>query len=90
MIPFFMRLKIGRKPNSKGVLLPVFLAWILLLAVMIILLPFVLIAAPFTWRSGRGKLLLLAYPMTLSSLFQLSGLQIEIGRSEQNVLIAFI
>jgi hypothetical protein len=85
-----MRLKVGRKPDKYGLLLPVFLVWILLFALMIILLPFVLIAALFTWRSGQGKVLLLIYPLLGSLLFRLSGLHIEIESSGQNVLIAFI
>jgi hypothetical protein len=90
MIPIFMRLKISRNPDKYGVLLPVFLAWILLFVLMILLLPFVLIAALFTWRRGYGKLLLLTYPLLISLLFKLSGLHIEVGSSEQNVLIAFL
>jgi hypothetical protein len=90
MIPIFMRLKIGRKPDGYGLLLPVFLVWILVFALMIVLLPVVVIAALLTWRSGQGKFLLLTYPLLISLLFQLSGLHIEIGRSEQNVLIAFL
>jgi hypothetical protein len=85
-----MRLRVGRKPNKYGLLLPVFLVWILLFALMIILFPFVLIAALFTWKSGEGRLLLLLYPLLVSLLFRLSGLHIEIGSSRQNVLIAFI
>ncbi len=90
MIPIFMRLKIGRKPDKYGLLLPILLVWILLFALMIILAPFVLIAALFTWKSGQGKLLLLTYPLLISLLFQLSGLHIETRRSEQSVLIAFL
>jgi hypothetical protein len=90
MIPIFMRLKVNRKPDKYGLLLPVFLVWILLFALMIILLPFVLIAALFTWRSGQGKLFLLTYPLLISLLFKLSGLHIEVDSREQNVLIAFL
>ena len=90
MIPIFMRLKVGRRPDKYGVLLPVFLVWILLFALMIILLPFVLIVALFTWRGGQGKLLLLTYPLLISLLFKLSGLHIEVGGAKENVLIAFL
>jgi len=90
MIPLLMRLKVSRNPNRHGFLLPVFLVWILLFALMIVLLPFVLIAALFTWRSGQGKWLLMTYPLLISVLFHLSGLHIEIEHSEQNVLIAFL
>jgi hypothetical protein len=90
MIPIFMRLKISRNPDKYGLLLPVFLVWILLFALMVILLPFILIAALFTWRRGYGKLLLLTYPLLISLLFKLSGLHIEVGSSERNVLIALL
>jgi prepilin signal peptidase PulO-like enzyme (type II secretory pathway) len=90
MIPLFMRLRVGRNPDKYGVLLPVFLVWILLFALMLVLFPFVLVAALFTWQSGKGKLLLLTYPLLISLLFKLSGLHIEVGRSKENVLIAFL
>jgi hypothetical protein len=85
-----MRLKVSRNPNRYGVLLPVFLVWILLFTLMIVLLPFVLIAALLTWRSGQGKWLLLTYPLLISVLFHLSGLHIEVENREQNILIAFL
>ncbi len=90
MIPIFMRLKIGRNPDKYGLLLPIFLVWILLFALMIILLPFVLLAALLTWRGGQGKFLLLIYPLLVSLLFKLSGLHIEVGGRKDNVLIAFL
>jgi hypothetical protein len=90
MIPMLMRLKVSRNPKKYGVLLPVFLVWILLFALMLVLLPFVLIAALFTWGSGQGKCLLLTYPMLFAVIFHLSGLHIEVEQREQNVLIAFL
>ena len=48
MIPIFMRFRIGRDPDKYGILLPVFLVWILLFTLMVVLLPLVLIAALFT------------------------------------------
>jgi len=90
VIPVLMRLRVGRNPDRYGILLPIFLIWILLFALMVILLPFVLIAALFTWKSGQGKLLLLVYPLLISLLIRLSGLHIEVGGRKQNVLIAFI
>jgi hypothetical protein len=90
MIPVFMRLRIGLNPDRYGILLPIFLVWILLFTLMIVLLPFVLIAALFTWRNGQGKLLLMTYPLLVSLLFRLSGLHIEIGGPKENVLIAFL
>ena len=90
MIPMFMRLRVSRNPGKYGLLLPVFLIWILLFALMVVLFPFVLVAALFTWRSGQGKWLLLTYPLLVSVLFHLSGLHIEVEQREQNILIAFL
>jgi len=85
-----MRLKVSRNPDKYGVLLPVFLVWILLFALMIVLFPFVLIAALVTWRSGQGKWLLMTYPLLVSVLFHLSGLHIEVEHPDENILIAFL
>ena len=90
MIPMLMRLKVSRNPDKYGVLLPVFLVWILLFALMIVLFPFVLIAALVTWRSGQGKWLLMTYPLLVSVLFHLSGLHIEVEHPDENILIAFL
>jgi hypothetical protein len=85
-----MRLKVSRNPNRHGLLLPIFLLWILLFALMVALFPFVLIAALFSWRSGQGKWLLMTYPLLISVLFHLSGLHIEVERADENILIAFL
>lgn len=90
MIPLFMRLRVGRNPKKHGLLLPVFLVWILLFALMLVLLPLVLLAALITWPSGQGKWLLLTYPLLISVLFHLSGLHIEVEQADQNILIAFL
>ena len=90
MIPMLMRLKVSRNPKRYGLLLPVFLVWILVFALMVVFFPFVLIASLFTWRTGQGKWLLLTYPLLISVLFHLSGLHIEVEHSEQNILIAFL
>ena len=90
MMPLLMRLKIGRDAGKRGVLLPIFIVWVLLLALMAVLLPLVLIAAILTWLSGQGPWPLLVYPLLGSVLFHLSGLHIEIERSGENVLIAFL
>jgi len=90
MIPMLMRLKVSRNPKRYGLLLPVFLVWILVFALMVVLFPFVLIAALFTWRTGQGKWLLLTYPLLISVLFHLSGLHIEVEHPDENILIAFL
>jgi hypothetical protein len=91
MIPLFMRLKVG-KPGRKGfgLTFPVILVWILLFALMIVLLPFLLLAALITrLGNGPGFALLLVYPLVFSVLWNLGGLHIETKSGENEVLIAF-
>jgi hypothetical protein len=67
----------------------VILIWIILAALLIVLLPFVLLAVLLTWRRGPGRMLLLFYPMTASVLWNLSGLHIETKNSTDELLIDF-
>jgi hypothetical protein len=90
MIPIIMTLRIYEEGKRKfRFFFPVILIWIIVAALLIVLLPLVLIAALVTWRSGPGKLLLIAYPIFFSVLFELSGLHIEIGNLKKELLIHF-
>jgi hypothetical protein len=90
MLPVFMHFRIrkdGKRPF--GIYFPVILIWIILAALLLILFPFVLLAAVITWRRGPGRLLLLVYPMMASILWHLSGLHIETKSVENEILIDF-
>jgi predicted exporter len=90
MLPVFVHFRIrkdGKRPF--GIYFPVILIWIILAALLLILLPFVLLAAAITWRRGPGRFLLLVYPMTASILWHLSGLHIETQSVENEILIDF-
>lgn len=90
MMPMIMKMRIYEEGKRKfRFFFPVILIWIIVAALMIVLLPFVLIAAIITWRNGPGKLLLFAYPIFFTVLFQLSGLHIEIGNLKRELLIHF-
>ena len=56
---------------------------------MLLLLPFILPAALVTWRRGTGRILLLAYPLVWTVLWNLSGLHIETNSSGNDVLVDF-
>jgi len=90
MIPMIMKMRIYEEgKRSFRFFFPVILIWIFVAALLIVLSPLVLIAALITWRSGPGKLLLFAYPIFFSVLFQLSGLHVEIGNLKRELLIHF-
>jgi hypothetical protein len=91
MIPLFMHLKVG-KPGRRGfgLTFPVILVWILLLALLIALFPFLLLAALITrLGNGPGFALLLVYPLVFSVLWNLGGLHIETKKDGNEVLISF-
>jgi hypothetical protein len=90
MFPVWMRLKI-RPARKRGVSLwfPVILVWVILWALMLILLPFALLAALVTLRRGPGLALLAAYPLLFAVLWNLSGLHIEARDAESDVLVSF-
>jgi len=90
MFPVWMRLKI-RPERRRGVSLwfPVILVWVLLWALMLVLLPFVLLAALVTLRRGPGLVLLAVYPLLFSVLWNLSGLHIEARDAHHDVLVSF-
>jgi hypothetical protein len=90
MMPMIMRMRVYEEgKRTFRFFFPVILIWIIVAALMIVLLPLVLIAALVTWRSGPGKLLLIAYPIFFSVLFELSGLHIEIVNLKRELLIHF-
>ncbi len=90
MLPVLLRLDIGERERRPFRLwLPVLIVWLLLAAVMLVCLPLVLLAALFAWPSGCGGPILAVYPLLISTLFNLSGLHIELGRAGERFLIDF-
>jgi hypothetical protein len=91
MLPIFMHLRVGKDAKRPfGFYFPVILIWIIAAALLLIALPFILLAAAITWRRGPGRFLLLIYPMTASLLWHLSGLHIEVKNVEGELLIDFL
>ena len=88
MIPMLMRLKIVEEGKNKiNLWLPLFLLWIILLAVMILLLPFILIAALVFWILRNDIRILLVYPRLYSVLRSLSGLAVQIEEENKKVFL---
>jgi hypothetical protein len=90
MLPIIMHFRF-RRPGHRGfgLYFPIILVWIILAALLIVLFPFILLAALVTWSSGPGRLLLLIYPMMASVLWNLSGLHVETKGAENELLISF-
>ena len=87
--PFLMRLKIINASRRVNVWLPIFLAWIVLLALYIILSPLILILVLILWPFGWGEFLLMIGPTIISCLCSLRDLKIDIVKGQEIVLIYF-
>jgi hypothetical protein len=88
MIPMIMRIHIveGNKKKVR-LILPLFLVWLLLLPFIILLTPFVLLAALILWPSGYGKTILGAGPALYSVISALSNLHIQVEGTDSKTLI---
>ena len=91
MLPMIVRFKV-KEPGRRGFGLwfPVIIVWALLAALMLVLLPFVLLAALVTLGRGPGPRLLLVYPLLGSVLWHLGGLTIDVDQKDSEFLIDFI
>ena len=91
MLPLIVRLKV-KEPGRRGFGLwfPVIIVWALLAALMLVLLPFVLLAALVTLGRGPGPRLFLVYPLLGSVLWHLGGLTIDVDQKDSEFLIDFI
>lgn len=83
MMPMLLRLRgIDKKGNRFGLWLPLFLAWIIVLPLLIIPAPIILLVALFMWPSGYGYIVLQAYFSIFRILWCLSGLEFDIESSQ--------
>lgn len=84
MLPMILNLHVKRRNHRRlTLIIPMFLIWLVMFCFMVALLPLVLIAALFTWRAGTGKSLLMAGPLLIILLFNLSGFRIEVRQKEK-------
>ena len=90
MMPVLLRLRgVDRKGKRFNLWLPLFLIYFILLPLLLILLPFVLLAAVIAWPFGYGCLVIQAYLTIFRLLGCLSGLEIDIGSGDGGFFIKF-
>jgi hypothetical protein len=88
MIPMIMRIHIVEENKKKvGLILPLFLVWLLILPFIIILTPFILLACLILWPSGYGKTILGVGPAFFAVLSALSNLHIQVEKPDSDILI---
>lgn len=88
MIPVMMKMLIHEEGKKKfRLFIPLILVWIVLFALLIILLPFLLLAALIAWPSGYGRVILAAIPMLFAVIWSMSGLKIQIENKDKQVYL---
>ena len=88
MIPMMMKMLIHEQgKKSFKLFIPLILVWIVLFALLIILLPFLLLAAIIAWPSGYGRIILAVIPMLFSVICSMSGLKIQIQSKDKHVYL---
>jgi len=88
--PCLMYLRIHSEEHHFGLWLPLFLAWIILAALLIALLPIFLIVLIVASFCGWGKFTLLLGPHIYTMLCALRGTKVDIDRTDEKVEISFI
>jgi hypothetical protein len=89
MIPLLLKLHIVEDGRKKiNLWLPLFLIWIILLAILIVMLPFILIAAFGFWIFRNDTRILSVIPIFFSILCALSGLVVLIEEKNRKVFLA--
>ena len=91
--PYLLKMRFQNHRHAFALWLPLFLIWpvvvAFLLAIFLILLPFALLTALFTWESGRLRSVLLGAPAIFRLLGQLPGLVVDVEHSQEHVYIEF-
>jgi hypothetical protein len=92
--PYLLKIRIENEDNSFPIWLPLFIigpiVLVLLLAIFLIILPFVLLSMLFTWEMDWWYPVFLAWPAFFRLVTHLPGLQIDVGKTDGHVYIVFI
>ena len=87
--PSLLRVRIRSRNKRFTLWLPLFLIWPLGLALLAILSPFLLVLAILLWPLGWARPLLLAGPLLFRLFCSLRGLEVNVEKSSEQVLISF-
>ena len=87
--PSLLRVRIRSRNKRFTLWLPLFLVWPLGFALLAILSPFLLVLAILLWPFGWARPLLLAGPLLFRLFCSLRGLEVNVEKSSEQVLISF-
>ena len=90
--PLVMRLAVCQpKPDRQPFVfwLPIFLAWLVLAAILIALSPIFLLLAMVAFFFGWGRAVLLFIPLVAGCICALRGLEVNVERKDKVIFISF-
>ncbi len=91
--PMVMRIKISQPERRLNLWLPLFImfpiAFIITVALFLLLLPLILIAAAVFWRLGFWRPLFFFWPAVLGCLSAMRGLEVDVDQNQERIFISF-
>jgi hypothetical protein len=88
--PCLLHLRIYNEEHNVSLWLPLFLAWLILAALVLAFLPLYLILLIFSWSLGWGEFMLLLGPRLYAILCALKGLKVDVNRQKEQIAITFV
>jgi hypothetical protein len=89
-MPMLLHLRIPTQDSSLGLWLPWFLIYPILLVLMLVVLPFVLLAAIVLLPLGKARPVIMVGPYLWRVLFALRGLNLEFETGGRAVIVNFV
>jgi hypothetical protein len=86
MLPCLLRVKVH---DCINIWLPLFLVWLIVAIFALALAPIVLILVLVLWPIGWGKFLLMLGPTIYRCLCALRGLEVDVNKNQERVLVSF-
>lgn len=85
-----LHLKFPTDGGCRGLWLPLFLVYPVLLVLSLIVLPFLLLAALCMWPLGSARTPLLVLPYIWNLVFKTRGLTVDVSQPGRDILIDFV
>jgi len=87
-MPMILKLRVGKKDGKRFYIwLPLFLVWIIIFPLLLIPIPFIVLAALIMWPSGKGHIIFYGYFTIFKLIGCLSDLEINIESGNSTFFI---
>ena len=87
--PAFLRVRVQNDERRVRLWLPLVVLWPLAVAIVLLATPIVVLVGALSWRGGRGRSVLLAWPLLLQLLTSLRGLRVDVDSGQGRVFLSF-